>query len=251
MSVPNKSKTAATVILLRPAGSTGFEVLLTRRPAAMTFLGGMYGFPGANVRREDYSSFMLTRCRGLSPDTARRITGARFTAQEALGFWIAAIRGLFDETGILLAVDDCDRPVISRSEHRGGPGEECAPLIAPRMNFYRLLKTEGLFCDASRLVYFTHWQTCARFGTRFDTYFFLAVLPHGQHVLATAQEVEDNLWLPPDRSLQLFQHEKLPMIFPTFASLRILADFATLEGVLREFSMRTRKADDRSTGVAE
>jgi hypothetical protein len=36
----------------------------------------------------------------------------------------------------------------------------------------------------------------------------------------------------------LFNHGELPMIFPTFAALRTLADFETLESVLRELAER-------------
>jgi hypothetical protein len=37
--------------------------------------------------------------------------------------------------------------------------------------------------------------------------------------------------------MQLFTRGELPMIFPTFASLRTLADFDTLESVLRQFDL--------------
>jgi hypothetical protein len=43
------------------------------------------------------------------------------------------------------------------------------------------------------------------------------------------------VWLTADRALQLFARGELPMIFPTFASLRTLADYASLESVTREF----------------
>jgi hypothetical protein len=35
--------------------------------------------------------------------------------------------------------------------------------------------------------------------------------------------------------LELFAEDKLPMIFPTFASLRTLANFESLNGVLKEY----------------
>ena len=70
---------------------------------------------------------------------------------------------------------------------------------------------------------------------RFDTRFFLAALPADQSPLPTSPEVAHSLWLTPDRALQLFSKDELPMIFPTFASLRTLADFETLESVFREF----------------
>jgi 8-oxo-dGTP pyrophosphatase MutT (NUDIX family) len=48
-------KSASTVILLRSGEKNGIEVLLTRRPEAMDFLGGAYVFPGGTVRKDDCS----------------------------------------------------------------------------------------------------------------------------------------------------------------------------------------------------
>src|ERR1043166_4951450 len=104
MTEAHKPKQAATVILLRQTESAGFEVFLTRRPEGMAFLGGVYCFPGGTVRKEDYTATMLRRCFGLTPIQARERIGAHFSPKEALGFWIAGIRELFEEVGILVAV---------------------------------------------------------------------------------------------------------------------------------------------------
>jgi hypothetical protein len=74
---------------------------------------------------------------------------------------------------------------------------------------------------------------------RFDTRFFLAAMPQGQTPLPTSYEVAHSVWLTPDRAVQLFSRNELPMIFPTFASLRALADFDTFESVLREYGLET------------
>src|SRR5262245_21683760 len=106
----NKSRQAATVILLRPAEPNGFEVFLTRRPEEMPFLGGMYCFPGGTRQKNDCSTAMLRLCHGLSSVDARKIVGAQYSPPEALGLWIAGIRELFEEAGILLAVDNFGQP---------------------------------------------------------------------------------------------------------------------------------------------
>jgi len=62
-------------------------------------------------------------------------------------------------------------------------------------------------------------------------------LPPGQTPLATSYEVAHSVWLTPDRAMQLCNRHELPMIFPTFAALRTLADFDTLDSVLREFGL--------------
>ena len=68
---------ASTVVLVRPEPSGGFEILLTRRPAEMRFLGGYYVFPGGTVHADDYNPTMLSRCRGLSGKEAQRILDGR------------------------------------------------------------------------------------------------------------------------------------------------------------------------------
>jgi 8-oxo-dGTP pyrophosphatase MutT (NUDIX family) len=77
-------RNASTVVLLRPADNDAFEILLTRRPPEMKFLGGYYVFPGGAVHRDDYSSKVLERCRGLSATDARRILGYAGNANHAI-----------------------------------------------------------------------------------------------------------------------------------------------------------------------
>ena len=231
MSETSAVRPAATVILLRPGKSRGFEVLLIRRPATMQFLGGMYCFPGGALRAEDWSNALLRRVRGLSPAQARAIVGAEFAPGKALGFWLAAIRELFEETAILLA----SRPG-GEAPPQAGLEQMHATLVAKSLTFRELLEREDLVCDADRLHYFSHWQTPPDVAIRFDTRFFVASLPRGQMPLDRSCEVAQSLWLTPDHALQLFARNELPLIFPTFASLRTLADFDDLESVMREYS---------------
>jgi len=231
MTVQQKPRPAATVILLRSTEPAKFEVFFTRRPEGMAFLGGKYCFPGGTVRKEDSSPGMLRRCYGLSPGQARKIAGARFTPQEALGFWIAGVRELFEEVGILLAVNENGE----RTTLGPNVATKHAALLTKALTFQSLLKNEHLFSDLSCLTYFSHWQTPSHQSMRFDTRFFLACLPEDQSPLPTSPEVTHSLWLTPDRALQLFGKNELPMIFPTFTALRTLADFDSLDSLLREF----------------
>ena len=235
MTAQQKPRQAATVILLRPAEPKGFEVFLTRRPKGMAFLGGMYCFPGGTVRKEDCSAAMLRRSYGLTPGEARKIIGAHFAPNEALGFWVAGIRELFEEVGILLAVNENGERWRLETNHPARLAQEHAALLGKSLSFQALLENDGLLCDTTSLAFFSYWQTPLQFSMRFDTRFFLAALPADQSPLPTSPEVAHSLWLTPDRALQLFSKDELPMIFPTFASLRTLADFETLESLFREF----------------
>lgn len=236
MSEERKPRQAATVILLREAEPKGFEAFLTRRPDDMPFLGGLYCYPGGSVSKDDFSERIVRRCSGLAPEQARKIVGAVFSPRHALGFWIAAIRELFEEAGVLLAANACGERSLNQAQLARLPGKHKA-LLEDSLSFADLLESEGLLCDLSRLGYFSHWQTPAKTPQRFDTRFFVATLPPEQTPLPTSYEVAHSLWLTPDRAIQLHERGELPMIFPTFASLRTLADFETLESVSRQFGI--------------
>lgn len=229
MATETKVRQAATVILLRPHKPDGFEVFLTRRPDSMPFLGGMYCFPGGTLSKNDFSPRMIARAVGLEPMRARQMLGAHLSPEIAIGHWIAAIRELFEEVGVLLATDrDGHLPANLDQLH--------AAITDQSVSFQQLLEDNQLLLKLDALAYFSDWQTPSQFKTRFDTRFFVTEIPPGQTPIETSYEVAHSLWVTPDRALQLFAAEELPMIFPTYASLRTLADFETIESVLREYS---------------
>jgi hypothetical protein len=115
------------------------------------------------------------------------------------------------------------------------------------LSFRTLLESEELLCDASRLAYFSHWQTPGQIEIPFDTRVFLAALPNDQTPLPTSPEVAHTLWLTPDRALELFAKDKLPMTFPTFVSLRTLADFESLESVWKEYGSKSSAASKKGS----
>lgn len=235
MNKQTQARPAATVILLRQAQSKGFEVFLTRRPDDMPFLGGMYCYPGGAVTREDVSPGMSARSSGLTPKQARAILGAQLSPQTALGFWLAGIREVFEEVGVLFAVHKSGERFPKAQAYADRVVEKHRAVVDKSVNFFALLETADLCCDLASLVYFSHWQTPSQVSVRFDTRFFIAGLPQDQTPLQTSYEVAHSLWLSPERAMQLHQRGELPMIFPTFVSLRTLADFETLDSVLKEF----------------
>jgi 8-oxo-dGTP pyrophosphatase MutT (NUDIX family) len=93
---------ATTVILVREKTSKAFEVFLVRRHDDSAFMGGNYVYPGGRVDPADQSTDVLAFCRGLSPEIACEILG-HSPPEESMGYWVAGIRELFEEAGILLA----------------------------------------------------------------------------------------------------------------------------------------------------
>ena len=99
---------AATVVLLRP-GRAGLEVLLTRRPASMAFAPDMHVFPGGRVDAADGDPRLVARSVVSPRDAATGLAGD-LEPELAIAAWIAAIREVFEETGVLLA----ERAVAAR-----------------------------------------------------------------------------------------------------------------------------------------
>lgn len=230
-------RNAATIILLRTGKDGGIEVFLTRRPEKMDFLGGAYVFPGGAVGKEDCAERTLKRCRGVAAEAAREILGAHLKPEVALGHWIAGIRELFEETGVLLCVSERGE-ALDVGSRRADLEQMRRKIVRRETTFRETLEAENLFCDASRLAYFSHWLTPEEFAMRYDTRFFIAALPPGQIPLERSEEVAASLWISPERAMQRYARGALPMIFPTYASLRTLADFETVDGLFGEYSRR-------------
>jgi 8-oxo-dGTP pyrophosphatase MutT (NUDIX family) len=229
---------AATVVLVRPDENGGFDILLTRRPKEMRFLGGFYVFPGGTVHHDDFSRQTLERCRALTGADAQRILGSSHPPDEALGHWVAVVRELFEEVGVLLCVnqagDDLDLKDEETKRHIEGKRKA---MVKKEIDFGSFLVSENLFCDLSRMVYFDHWITPEIYSMRFDTRFYIAVLPPDQRPLARSEEVTHSLWIRPGAALAHMDRRDFPILPPTTIVLERLARLATWEQLRAEFHL--------------
>ena len=221
-----RARYASTVVVVRPAAGGKFEILLTRRPPGMRFLGGFYVFPGGTVHADDYSVKVLERCRDLSREEARSILGNHYEPDAALGHWVAVFRELFEEVGLLLCTtrsgDDIDlkgKAVRERIELQR------QAIVKKELDFGSFLDAEDLYCSLSRVVYFDHWVTPEIYSMRFDTRFYLATLPANQIPLQNSEEVTDSVWIRPDEALAQTYNRDFPLIPPTTTVLANLARF--------------------------
>lgn len=209
-------------------GHSSVEVLLLQRHHASGFVPGAYVFPGGRVDEADASpAAAALLARALPPEASRAL-------EPPAAFWMAALREVFEETGILLASDAAGRPAPdAASEPRLAEWRE--RLMGAHSELVELLEAEGLLPALDDVVYCAHWITPVAEPRRYDTRFFLARLPAGRAATPDAREMTDALWLSPTEALRRFHDGALPMVFPTVKVLEALEPHATVAEALAAF----------------
>lgn len=229
---------ASTIVVVRPDFNGGIEVLMTRRRPEMQFLGGFLVFPGGGVENEDCSEKMLSLCRGLTRADAQKILGADIGPEMCLGHWVAAVRELFEETGIHFFVDENGMaPDVSQRDVAERLSEKRRALSNGAFLLTRLLESEKLFCDLGRLTYLFHRITPEKYSVRFDTRFYLAALPDNQIPLLSSEEVSESLWLTPQNAVDESASGKFSMMPPTLITLRTLAEHGSWQNLCAAFRL--------------
>ena len=223
---PPPVRDASTVVLLRDG--SGLETYLMRRAATMAFAAGMYVFPGGRIDEAD-CDIDLTWA-GEPLDAGRMTAGQR----QARGLIVGAVREVFEETGVLLAVDDSGRfPTEDAAwEEDRTAVAESSPALA------EVLGRRGLRIDPGALPLWTHWVTPEVESKRYDVRFFVAAVPPGQHARDVSGEADQVLWTSPGAALGDYSRGHLPMLPPTVATLADLAALPDVATVLASASAR-------------
>ncbi|MGH7929717.1 MAG: NUDIX hydrolase [Candidatus Binatia bacterium] len=224
MAEPAVPLPASTVVLIRCDEHGGTEVFMNLRPQKMQTYAGVYVFPGGCVEAADCSLEMLALTQGLAPAEARATLNSDLEPELCLGHWVAAVRELFEEAGIHFFVSADGARVLDQEYLLQRLLPKRSALQAGQLTLAGLLNSEQLRCDLGALTYFSHRITPEHYKIRFDTRFFVAALPARQMPLHSSEEVAESLWIRPQAALDCFQSGNFPMMPPTLAVLRILAE---------------------------
>lgn len=201
---------AATVVLLR-SGRQGLEVLLTRRPSSMAFAPDMHVFPGGRVDAGDADPALIARS-VVTPAEAATGLGGDLPPDLALAAHIAAIREVFEESGVLLADGGVARAV---SQARSA-------LVGGEATFASIVADLDLMLRTDRLMPLSRWVTPPILPRRFDARFFAAELPAGARVSFEGDEVAGHAWMTPAAALAAMADDALAMWIPTSGTLQQL-----------------------------
>ena len=226
--VPPEARPASTVVLLTDSPG-GLSSYLMRRVPSMAFAAGMHVFPGGRVDDVDVAAQVEF--------TASPIDGHRMSAPSDLarGIVVGAVREVFEETGVLLAVDEAGRtPVVDDAwdVDRDAVNSSSA-------EFPKVLARRGLAIDPDMLPLWSHWITPEVEERRYDVRFFVAAVPQGQPVRDVSGEADRVLWVSPTDALRGYETNEIPMLPPTVATLRELEDYRTVDDVLAAAAARS------------
>jgi 8-oxo-dGTP pyrophosphatase MutT (NUDIX family) len=233
---PAPPRPAATIVLVRP-GDGAPEVLLLRRNRTVGFVPGAYVFPGGRVDDEDMASVSLDRISGLSVARAAERLGLEPEDVTGLGYYVAALREAFEETGIMVARTSSGALAPDIGEH---PEMERAltDLHAGSRGFAELLADLDLVLDGHAVEYIAHWITPEAEPRRYDTRFFAAAVAPKAQARPDGSEITEAVWLTAAAALERNRNGGLPMVFPTIKTLQSFLPFADVESLFESFAGR-------------
>lgn len=223
LDAPSPAIAAATVVLLREAAD-GWELLLLERHGSTAFAGGAMVFPGGRVDPGDIAvardPALASRFDALDPvDAAARVAAARETFEEA---------GVLLSTGPTAALATGDR------------ADWRARLNAGTVTYTAFLAATAQRLDATTLIPFSHWvpPQAAKIARRFDTLFYLAVIPAGEAVTPDGHEAVTAHWTTAATAVARADAGEIGLVFPTRRNLERLAQYATVDALVTATAAR-------------
>ncbi|WP_067710980.1 NUDIX hydrolase [Nocardia yamanashiensis] len=237
-------KDASTVVLVRD-GARGPEVFLQRRVNAMAFAAGMTVFPGGGVDPSDAAATLDW----AGPEPAWWAARFGTDAGRAQALVCAAVRETFEECGVLLAGPTAETVVSDTSVYAAARGQ----LERRELSFADFLQREHLVLRADLLRPWDHWITPEVEPRRYDTRFFVAVLPEGQLADGATSEAEVVTWSTPEEAITRWRDGLDVLLPPTWTQLVAIAEFPSTTEILaatREISPIMPIYDPEADGPA-
>jgi 8-oxo-dGTP pyrophosphatase MutT (NUDIX family) len=224
-AAPVTPRDAATVMLLRDAGS-GFEVYMLRRKPSLAFAPGAYVFPGGSVDLRDADEQVAW----AGPDATEWGDLLGTPPELARALVCAAVRETFEESGVLLAGPTPDT-VVADTTGQDWEADRHA-LLDRSLSLAGLLARRDLVLRSDLLRPWARWITPAAEPRRFDARFFAAALPPGQRTRDVGGEAAAVQWITPAAAIEAGRARQIQLWLPTAVTLAELADFPDVAAVL-------------------
>jgi 8-oxo-dGTP pyrophosphatase MutT (NUDIX family) len=213
LSEISDARPSSTVVLVRN-GPRDPQLFMVKRHARSAF-GSAYAFPGGVVEQDDAAVHEF--CIGLTAFEADRHLGVR---ANGLDLYSAAIRELFEETGVLLAdVESIDEDLETVRDGLNAGSDRWLDFVS----------RSGCELQCDRLHYFSHWITPQMFEKRFSTRFFLTEMPASQQASHCGGELIDSCWSTAHDMLDANRAGEILMHYPTIKTLELIARYKSLD----------------------
>lgn len=216
---------AATVIVLRDAGGELPQILMLRRHARSGFAADAWVFPGGVVDHAD-GHLPATRWRGIDPQQLADRFG--LAPHRVLAHYVAAVRELFEEAGLLLAHHASPVPLDLSDPALLELRRDLADREAA-LTFATWLEDSDLILDLDQLTYYSHWVTPTVEKRRYDARFFLARIPANQVAGYDHAETTDQRWVAAADALDQHHAGQMHLIYPTVKTLEQLRAHSTVD----------------------
>ena len=216
---------AATVIMLRDSSEamhgSHLEVFLLKRHDLSNVLGGVFVSPGGKVDPQDAQLDMAAHLDQSPVALHSTLNEPEIDPLTAAGLYVAAVREVFEESGILFAQG-------AIAEHAA----QATALAREGVPFATVLSQLQLRLHTGCLVPWSRWITPTLpsvSNKRFDTRFFVAAVPPGQTAVHDNVEATDSIWLTPRGALEQYRDGLIVLAPPQIMTLAHLARYSNVQ----------------------
>ncbi len=200
LMVKRSTRKAVSIVLTRDPDSA--EVYLVERSPSLKFFGGYFAFPGGTLDAEDG---------GLKVKNSSKIPA------DSLPYIIAAVREVFEETGVLLSHGKVVIPKERLQKYR-------TQLLANEIRLSEILTREDQIIDAVDFNFICNILTPEFSPVRYDTQFYWAKIPDGQSPEIWPGELVNGIFYSAEKALSLWEAGDMLIVPPVTFMLKELRE---------------------------
>ncbi len=181
---------------------------MVKRHARASF-GSKFAFPGGVLEAVDGK--VHEHCEGIPAEQANRVLALE---SGGLGYYSAAIRELFEESGVLLARHNLSDEMLDSAR---------AALNAGTQDWHQLILENSLTLQCDQLHYFSFWITPMGAPKRYAARFFLATVPAAQVASHDGGELTESCWMTAAEILAASKTKAMRLPYVTKKTLKRVA----------------------------
>ena len=181
--------------------------------------GSAFAFPGGVLEPADRD--VHAHCKGLTDSDASKQLDL---PSGGLDYFSAAVRELFEESGVLLGETTLSAPALDAAR---------TALNEHTLGWGRFISDNGIWMPCDQLHYFSFWITPEGLPKRYSTRFFLTALPEGQTAAHCGGELTDSCWMSAAAVLDAYRDREMRVHYPTRKTLERVAEFDSTTALLQ------------------